>query len=82
VAPDEIFISDGAKSDSANIQEIFAPDCVVALTDPVYPVYVDSNVMAGRAGKADEQGATTGSCTYPAPKRTGSTRRCRTVPSI
>jgi LL-diaminopimelate aminotransferase len=56
VAPDEIFISDGAKSDSANIQEIFAPDCVVALTDPVYPVYVDSNVMAGRAGKAGQTG--------------------------
>jgi LL-diaminopimelate aminotransferase len=56
VAPDEIFISDGAKSDTANIQEIFAPDCVVALTDPVYPVYVDSTVMAGRAGRADQAG--------------------------
>ena len=56
VAPDEIFVSDGAKTDSANIQEIFAPDCVVALTDPVYPVYVDSNVMAGRAGRADQAG--------------------------
>jgi LL-diaminopimelate aminotransferase len=50
VATDEIFVSDGAKSDTANVQEIFAPDCVVALTDPVYPVYLDSNVMAGRAG--------------------------------
>jgi LL-diaminopimelate aminotransferase len=56
VAPDEIFVSDGAKTDTANIQEIFAPDCVVALTDPVYPVYVDSNVMAGRAGRADAHG--------------------------
>jgi LL-diaminopimelate aminotransferase len=56
VAPDEIFISDGAKTDTANIQEIFSPDCVVALTDPVYPVYVDSNVMAGRAGRADQAG--------------------------
>ena len=56
IATDEIFISDGAKSDSANIQEIFAADSVVALTDPVYPVYVDSNVMAGRAGEADERG--------------------------
>jgi LL-diaminopimelate aminotransferase len=56
IAPDEIFISDGTKSDSANIQEIFAADCVVALTDPVYPVYVDSNVMAGRAGRADAAG--------------------------
>jgi LL-diaminopimelate aminotransferase len=53
---DEIFISDGAKSDTANIQEIFAPDAVVALTDPVYPVYVDSNVMAGRAGRPTETG--------------------------
>jgi LL-diaminopimelate aminotransferase len=56
VAADEVFISDGAKTDSANIQEIFAPDCTVALTDPVYPVYVDSNVMAGRAGRADGAG--------------------------
>jgi LL-diaminopimelate aminotransferase len=56
VAPDEIFVSDGAKSDSGNIQEIFAADSAVALTDPVYPVYVDSNVMAGRSGPADETG--------------------------
>jgi LL-diaminopimelate aminotransferase len=56
IAPDEIFVSDGAKSDTANIQEIFAAECVVALTDPVYPVYVDSNVMAGRAGEADPRG--------------------------
>lgn len=48
---DEIFISDGAKSDSANIQEIFGPDCRIAVCDPVYPVYVDSNVMAGRTGE-------------------------------
>ncbi|HEV8616475.1 MAG TPA: LL-diaminopimelate aminotransferase [Methylomirabilota bacterium] len=53
---DEIFVSDGGKSDSANIQEIFASECVVALTDPVYPVYLDSNVMAGRTGPADAQG--------------------------
>lgn len=56
VAPDEIFVSDGAKSDTANIQELFAPDSVVALTDPVYPVYVDSNVMAGRSGNPDKHG--------------------------
>jgi LL-diaminopimelate aminotransferase len=56
VSPDEIFVSDGGKSDSANIQEIFAPDCVVAVQDPVYPVYVDSNVMAGRAGAPDDAG--------------------------
>jgi LL-diaminopimelate aminotransferase len=53
---DEIFVSDGGKSDSANIQEIFAPDCVVALMDPVYPVYADSNVVAGRSGPADDSG--------------------------
>lgn len=47
---DEVFISDGAKSDSGNIQEIFAKDCKVAVCDPVYPVYVDTNVMAGRTG--------------------------------
>jgi LL-diaminopimelate aminotransferase len=56
IEPDEIFVSDGTKSDSASIQEIFAADSVVALTDPVYPVYVDSNVMAGRTGAADETG--------------------------
>ena len=54
---DEIFVSDGAKCDSGNLQEIFAEDCVVALTDPVYPVYCDSNVMAGRTGEADEEGS-------------------------
>ncbi|MDR1856604.1 MAG: LL-diaminopimelate aminotransferase [Desulfovibrio sp.] len=51
---DEIFVSDGAKSDVGNFQEMFAPESVVAVTDPVYPVYVDSNVMAGRAGSWDE----------------------------
>jgi LL-diaminopimelate aminotransferase len=56
IAPDEIFVSDGSKSDSGNIQEIFAAEATVALTDPVYPVYLDSNVMAGRAGTADERG--------------------------
>jgi LL-diaminopimelate aminotransferase len=56
VAVDEIFVSDGGKSDSANLQEIFAEDCVVALVDPVYPVYADSNVMAGRSGPADASG--------------------------
>lgn len=56
VATDEVFISDGAKSDTANIQELFSQDCRVALTDPVYPVYVDSNVMAGRVGTLDASG--------------------------
>ncbi len=50
---DEIFISDGAKSDSGNIQEIFAADVKVAVCDPVYPVYVDTNVMSGRTGTYD-----------------------------
>ncbi len=53
IAEDEIFVSDGAKSDCSNIQEIFAQDSLVAVCDPVYPVYVDSNVMAGRAGDFD-----------------------------
>jgi len=56
IARDEIFVSDGSKCDSANIQEIFATDNVIALTDPVYPVYLDSNVMAGRTGAAGEDG--------------------------
>lgn len=50
MASDEIFISDGAKSDTGNIGDILSTDNVVAVTDPVYPVYVDTNVMAGRAG--------------------------------
>jgi LL-diaminopimelate aminotransferase len=54
--PGEIFVSDGAKCDTANMQEIFGQDNIVAVTDPVYPVYVDSNVMAGRTGKAGENG--------------------------
>lgn len=53
VSPDEIFIGDGSKSDSANIQELFADTARVAVTDPVYPVYVDSNAMAGRLGTFD-----------------------------
>lgn len=50
IAADEIFVSDGAKCDSGNIQEIFSVDNKIAVCDPVYPVYVDTNVMAGRAG--------------------------------
>jgi LL-diaminopimelate aminotransferase len=53
---DEIVVSDGAKSDTGNIQEIFGPDCVVALSDPVYPAYLDVTVMGGRAGTADASG--------------------------
>lgn len=54
ISPDEIFVSDGAKCDCSNIQEIFSLDNKVAVCDPVYPVYVDSNVMAGRTGIYDE----------------------------
>ena len=50
IEPDEVFISDGSKCDIANIQEIFAADTKLAIPDPVYPVYVDTNVMAGRTG--------------------------------
>ena len=50
-APGEIFVSDGAKSDCGNIGDIFSAECTVAVCDPVYPVYVDANVLAGRAGK-------------------------------
>jgi len=53
IHPDEIFISDGAKCDSGNIQEIFSTDNKIAVCDPVYPVYVDTNVMAGRTGIYD-----------------------------
>lgn len=51
IEADEIFVSDGAKCDTANFQELFAQTCRVAIPDPVYPVYVDTNVMAGRTGK-------------------------------
>ncbi len=54
ISPDEIFVSDGAKCDCSNIQEIFSLDNKIAVCDPVYPVYVDSNVMAGRTGLYDE----------------------------
>ena len=50
ISADEIFVSDGAKCDTGNIQEIFATDITIAIPDPVYPVYLDTNVMAGRTG--------------------------------
>ncbi len=58
ISADEIFVSDGAKSDSANIQEIFGTFNRIAVCDPVYPVYVDSNVMAGRTGNYDRERGT------------------------
>jgi len=54
IAPGEIFVSDGSKCDCANIQELFAQDLRIAIPDPVYPVYVDTNVMAGRTGAAEQ----------------------------
>lgn len=56
ISADEIFVSDGSKCDTGNILDIFGPDNTVAVQDPVYPVYVDTNVMAGRTGEADEDG--------------------------
>ena len=56
IEPEDIFVSDGAKSDTGSIGDIFDTDNVVAVCDPVYPVYVDTNVMAGRAGDYSEQG--------------------------
>ncbi len=51
---DEVFVSDGAKCDTGNIQELFSNDCRVAIPDPVYPVYIDTNVMAGRTGNYND----------------------------
>lgn len=60
ICPDEIFISDGAKSDIGNIGDILSDKCSVAITDPVYPVYVDTNVMSGRAGELMADGRWSG----------------------
>ena len=54
ISPDEIFVSDGSKCDTANIQELFATDIRLAIPDPVYPVYLDTNVMAGRTGEFND----------------------------
>ncbi len=54
IAANEVFVSDGSKCDVGNIQEIFSQDSVIAVQDPVYPVYVDTNVMAGRSGKYNQ----------------------------
>ncbi|MCD8152641.1 MAG: LL-diaminopimelate aminotransferase [Clostridiales bacterium] len=72
ISPDEIFVSDGAKSDSANIQEIFSVENKIAVCDPVYPVYVDSNVMAGRTGTYDPAAETWSDVIYmPCTKENG-----------
>ncbi len=60
ISADEVFISDGSKCDTGNILDIFGKGNVIAITDPVYPVYVDTNVMAGNTGDADANGAYAG----------------------
>jgi LL-diaminopimelate aminotransferase len=68
---DEVFVSDGAKPDTGNMQEIFGVDNVIAVADPVYPVYVDTNVMAGRTGPGDERGQYSGIVYMPATAENG-----------
>ena len=64
IATDEVFVSDGSKCDTGNFQEIFGLDNVLAVTDPVYPVYVDTNVMAGRTGDYDQKTGHYGKIVY------------------
>lgn len=64
ISPTEIAVSDGAKSDTANFQDILGTDNIVAVTDPVYPVYVDANVMAGRTGEHDTGAGRYGGIVY------------------
>jgi LL-diaminopimelate aminotransferase len=68
---DEVFVSDGAKSDTGNMQEIFGVNNIVAVADPVYPVYVDTNVMAGRTGSAGDEGQYAGIVYMPAVAENG-----------
>ena len=77
IEPDEVFVSDGSKCDCGNIQEIFATDIRLAIPDPVYPVYVDTNVMAGRTGRGRRTAATRGSSTSSRPPPTATSPRCR-----
>lgn len=71
IAADEVFVSDGSKCDSANIQEIFDMGARIAVSDPVYPVYVDSNVMAGRTGPNEGNGRYGGLVYLPANEANG-----------
>jgi LL-diaminopimelate aminotransferase len=73
IAREEVFVSDGSKQDSGNIQEIFDAGCRIAVTDPVYPVYVDTNVMAGRTGEAEASGHYAGILYLPATEANGFT---------
>jgi len=71
IEDDEVFVSDGSKCDTANILDIFGSDNVIAVTDPVYPVYVDTNVMAGHTGEANEAGAYAGLVYLPCTRGNG-----------
>jgi LL-diaminopimelate aminotransferase len=71
IGADDIFVSDGSKCDSGNIQEIFSTDARIAVPDPVYPVYVDTNVMAGRTGRADDRGRYAGILYLPCTEANG-----------
>jgi LL-diaminopimelate aminotransferase len=71
IEADEIFVSDGSKCDSGNILDIFGPDNRVAVLDPVYPVYVDTNVMVGRTGPADDKGRYEGFVYLPVTEENG-----------
>ncbi len=71
IEADEIFVSDGSKCDSGNILDIFGPGNKIAITDPVYPVYVDTNVMVGHTGEADEKGAYAGLVYLPCTEENG-----------
>lgn len=71
ISADEVFISDGSKCDTGNILDIFGEGNRIAITDPVYPVYVDTNVMAGNTGEADEQGAYDGLLYLPCTEENG-----------
>ena len=73
VSPDEVFVSDGSKCDTANILDILGPDNTVAVVDPVYPVYVDTNVMAGHTGPCGQGGEYEGLVYLPATAENGFT---------
>jgi LL-diaminopimelate aminotransferase len=73
IAADEIFVSDGSKQDSGNIQDIFGADSRIGVTDPVYPVYVDTNVMAGRTGPSGSDGRYAGILYLPGDEANGFT---------
>jgi LL-diaminopimelate aminotransferase len=80
IAADELFFSDGSKQDSGNFQEIFDTACRIAVTDPVYPVYVDTNVMAGRTGEIGDDGYYDGILYLPATEENGFTPDPPTTP--